>query len=234
MPWGEPYRPTEARSNCELDVAIRKQSQHRLRRGSPRSIASLRGAISQFAFHGAHLALDDGLELDVDDLVVALFAVLGDAGSFEDLRRGRLTEVPEAGGLDLLALLPTLASSTPSSRRSAAETPATDPGPEDDGEGEDRAAAEEVARRAKARAAADQAAAELAAARRRAGEAQGDFRDAEAEARAAEARLREAEDAARKAGVRRDAARAELDAADAAVTVAEEARRLLQAEADGR
>jgi hypothetical protein len=192
------------------------------------SIAGLRAAIRQFAINAAQVAGDAGLDVEVDDLAAALSAVLGNAESFAELRRGQLTDVPDAGGLDLLALLPTLSSEKPLPRARSRDAGATASNREGGRRAPSRAAKEEETRRARQRAAAEEAASKLAAAKKRAEEARKALRDTEAKVEAAEARVREAEDMARHAVALRAAAQKELDLATAAVESADEALRRLE------
>ena len=183
------------------------------------AVAGLRDAIRAFATEAGRLAGEAGQDLEIDALVAALSAVLGKTESFEELRSGRLTDVPEAGGLDLLASLPSLAGSESPAQRRPSDDRATD----DSADKKDAKAEKAAARKAE-----EEAAAALSSARERANQAKQALKEAEAGVRTAEARLREAEEAARKALSLRDEAREEADAADAAVQVAEAALRRLK------
>jgi hypothetical protein len=188
------------------------------------SIGGIRTAVREYAALSSQAAGNAGLGVDAGDLAVALSAVLGKTESFEELRRGRLTEVPEAGGLDLLSSLPALANeeSPPplagSPGKHAVQAASARAGK---GKGEARGVAE--------REHAAKAASALNDAQARATDAREALREAEARLGAAEARVREAEKEAREARTRRDRAREEANAAAAAVEAAraavEDARR---------
>lgn len=175
------------------------------------SISGLRTTAREFAVEAARVAANAGHDVDAGVLVAALFAVLGQSESFDNLRRGRLADVPGAGGLDLLGSLPVLPGDDapfppPGPRRDAPPAAGSRPG---------------EARRVEARARAEEAAATLASAKGRASDAADVLRDAEASLGAAEQRVREAEEEAGKARGRRDRARQDAEAATAAVEKAQ-------------
>jgi hypothetical protein len=176
------------------------------------SIGGIRAAVREFAALSSQAAGAAGQDVDPGDLAVALSAVLGTTESFEELRRGRLTEVPEAGGLDLLSSLPALA--TGQSPRPAPESlgtkEATDPARPEQAEAQDTVERERAAK----------AASDLKAAQARAAHARETLREAEDRLGAAEARVRDAEEEAHKARTQRDRARKEADAAGTAVEAA--------------
>jgi hypothetical protein len=188
------------------------------------SIASMRTAVRELATEAARLAGSVGEDVEKGLLVAALSAVVGTSESFDQLRRGRLTDIPEAGGLDLLGSLPTLPT------EDAAPRPAKPPRVLMPGSAAARSQQKDT--RAAGREAAEKAASELASALERAGEAKEALRKAEARATAAGARAREAEEDAREARSRRD--QAQQDAAEAAAAVeaaqaaAEDAKRRLK------
>jgi hypothetical protein len=176
------------------------------------AIARLRAAVRQYAARAAQASERLGHSLEAAALVNGLWAVLGRTESFEQLRRGHLADIPEAGGLDLLTSLPVApekeARTAPEAREEPPRTPSPPP---------------RVDRDAEAREAARQTAAALAVARERAAVAREVLHNAESRLHAAEARLRLAEEEARAARDDRDRAREEADAAAAHVLVAEAA-----------
>ncbi|OAI38635.1 hypothetical protein AYO38_09210 [bacterium SCGC AG-212-C10] len=194
------------------------------------AIARLRAVVRQLAIESAQLASEAGTEVEVDVLVGALSAVLGHAESFEELRHARLTDVPEAGGLDLLALLPILKREKPAAIPLVRTAPAKQPDEskarmaraEDERQAVARAAArEEDERQALARAAAKEAASRLESARRRAEEARKALDKAEDNVKEADARVRQAEEDSLQAIALRDAAREQSAIAQSAVGSAE-------------
>jgi hypothetical protein len=180
------------------------------------SIAGMRAAARDFANAAARAASRSGQQVDAGGLANALFAVLGKTESFDQLRRGLLTDVPEAGGLDLLTALPKLPDAghrpLPSGAPKAKAPPPAAAQPS-------KRAANEVA----ARQAMDKAAEVLAAARVRSETARELLRSAEATVKAAEARLRESEELVRRSRGERDRAQKALEVATADVKRAESA-----------
>ena len=161
------------------------------------AIAGLRTAVRDLAADAAAAAEDGGHGVEANVLSNALFAVLGDTEGFARLRRGRLTDVPEAGGLDLLTTLLTPVFVA------AARAPAPSPPPPPKPAVDDSAARAEVRRTA----------AELAGARERFAAGQAALRAVEGRLEAAEARLREAEAEVRALRAQREGARQEAEAA---------------------
>lgn len=70
------------------------------------AIAGLRSAVRELANRASRAAQQAGQRVDDTALANAVMAVLGTADAFDALHRGRLVDVPEAGGLDFLASLP--------------------------------------------------------------------------------------------------------------------------------
>jgi hypothetical protein len=64
----------------------------------------VRQAVRAVAEAGAREAIRGGHPIESTALVAALRAVMGDANAFADLRAGRLVDIPEGGGLDLLGV----------------------------------------------------------------------------------------------------------------------------------
>jgi len=85
-------------------------------------------AVRGVAAAAAHVAVRAGHPVDPNALAAAVHAIIGDASAFAEFRAGRLTEVPQGGGLDLLiALTASPVSPKPSSPPSAAKIGATAP-----------------------------------------------------------------------------------------------------------
>jgi hypothetical protein len=191
------------------------------------AIGGLRAAVREMASCAAAEAERAGQRMEAVALGNALFAVLGDAESFDLLRRGRLADVPEAGGLYLLTTLLAPVDrgprATPTAVASAPAKAAT-PAPADSQD-------ERAALQAAARKAVQEAASLLATARERSSAAGKDLTAADSKLQAAEAQLRKAEEEARTARAQRDRARQDAEAAaahllDAESAAAEAARRL--------
>lgn len=173
------------------------------------AMAALRGAVREFAGRAAEAAARSGHRVEPGALSNAVLAVLGTPESFAQLRGGRLAEVPEAGGLDFLASLP---------------TPAESPTPR--AESESAAASRRSSERAEpdeaARAAARQAVRALGEARERLESAQQALRAAQSRLHAADEGLRHAEEEARAAREACDRARREADDASSRLVEAED------------
>ncbi|MES2178299.1 MAG: hypothetical protein V4550_10580 [Gemmatimonadota bacterium] len=67
------------------------------------ALDTMKAAVRGVAAVGARVALRAGQPIEPNVVVTALYAIIGDASAFADLRAGLLVEVPEAGGLDMLA-----------------------------------------------------------------------------------------------------------------------------------
>lgn len=170
------------------------------------AMATLREAVRGYATQAAEEARSAGFSLESGDLSNAVLAVLGNPDSWDELRRGQLVDVPEAGGLDFLAALPARPRLEVSSYRSAPAAPAVDPA--------EAAAAREQARLSteaveRARAAAEAATGALA--------------DAETEIASAQEKLRSAESELKEALQRREFARRAKESAAAELRTAEAA-----------
>lgn len=155
----------------------------------------LRRAVREVAAAAGQAAAVAGHAVDQTGLVPAMSAVIGDTTALDELRAGRLTSVPQAGGLERLT----------GSRQVATRRPTAKRTPEP--------AADESGATTTARDALRQAEAAMAPARRRAKAAQQVLRKAETRAEAAEKQLREAERKAEAARIALDVANRE--AADA-------------------
>jgi hypothetical protein len=151
------------------------------------AMGELRAAVRGFADDAARAAEERGQSVDQPTLVNAVLALIGDAASYEALRKGRLVDVPEAGGLDFLTSLP-----SPRPEASSAHT------------------AESVVELRKdaavSREALRQAETTWAAARERSAAAERAWRDAQANLERAEQQLRDAEDLVRSKRLERDRA----------------------------
>ena len=187
------------------------------------ALETVRAAVRAVAAAGARVAIRAGQPIDANALVPAVHAVMGDASAFDDLRAGRLVEVPEGGGLDLLTAIATIAPSSPQSPstpiapRSPEPTRAAPVAQPTKKEVEQREAERAIAARADLR----RAETALAAAREQSEHAEQSMRSAQAQLDASERALlqAEAEAQARRADLER--ARRDAEAAAARVRDAE-------------
>ena len=67
------------------------------------ALETVKAALRDVAAVGARVAVRAGQPIEPNALIAAMHAVIGDASAFADLRAGKLVEIPEAGGLDMLA-----------------------------------------------------------------------------------------------------------------------------------
>lgn len=148
------------------------------------AMATLRNAVRDYATAAAAGSRSAGISLDVGELSNGILAVLGNPGSYDELRSGRMSEVPDAGGLDFLTSLPARPHLEVSGPGQAAPH-AVDPAEAAAAREEARLAAETLE---SARAAADAAAAALADADTEVASAQENVRNAESELKAAQQR----------------------------------------------
>jgi hypothetical protein len=170
------------------------------------AMAAQREAVRSFADAGAAAAEGMGQKIETRALANATLAVIGVPASFDLLRRGKLTDVPDAGGLDFLAGLPAPTVAAPVAEAAA---PAVS----------ERAERENAAARASARRAQEA----FVAARARAAAAAEALHEAESELAAAEQRVRQANSDLAAALERRDAARHDAEKAAAELRNAETA-----------
>jgi len=77
------------------------------------ALETVKAAIRAVAAVGARIAVRAGHPIEPNEIVSAVHTVIGDSSAFAEFRAGRLVELPEAGGLNLLTALPTRAPSTP-------------------------------------------------------------------------------------------------------------------------
>jgi pyruvate/2-oxoglutarate dehydrogenase complex dihydrolipoamide acyltransferase (E2) component len=178
-----------------------------------KAMIDLRAAVRDFAGQAARAAEQAGHRAEPSVLANAVLAVLGRPDSFTDLRRGCLTDVPEAGGLDFLTSLPLATEQAPRPAQAKPREIATAPSPS-----RERAALEAAAREA-----ARQATIALDAARERSENAQRALRETESKLHEAEERLRRVEQEALTLRNERDRARQEADAAATRLHEAERA-----------
>jgi len=76
------------------------------------ALEMVKEAVRAVAAVGARAAVRAGHPIEPNAIATAIHAVIGDASAFAEFRAGRLVDVPEGGGLDLLiALRPSPASS---------------------------------------------------------------------------------------------------------------------------
>jgi len=186
---------------------------------------NVRTAIRDVAAAGARVAIRAGQPIDTSTLVTAVHAVIGETSAFSDLRAGRLVDVPDGGGLDILSAITISVPSPPSAAPSPEPATALIPAPPN---AEQRAqeavrAAQEAERAIAARAELRRAEASLADARERSERLEQSARDAQAKLDVAEQALAQAhaEAQARRADVER--ARKDTEAAVGHVRVAERA-----------
>jgi hypothetical protein len=196
------------------------------------AMENVRAAIRDVAAAGARVAIRAGQPIDASALVTAVHAVIGETSAFNDLRAGRLVEVPAGGGLDILSAItitvPSPPSVAPSSQPIAAPMPAP---PNAAPSAESLRQAEQKAERAIAAARADlqRAEASLAAAREQSERAAQSVRETQAKLDAAEQALLHAQ---REAQERRtDVERARRDAETAATQVRDAERAVAAARA---
>jgi hypothetical protein len=90
------------------------------------ALERVRAAIRDVATVGTRASMRAGSPIDATTLVQAVSALTGDAAAFNNLRAGRLADIPEAGGLDFLA------GTTDAVAKSAAIEPAASPPTKDD------------------------------------------------------------------------------------------------------
>jgi hypothetical protein len=190
------------------------------------ALDNVRTAIRDVAAAGARVAIGAGQPIDASTLVAAVHAVIGETSAFSDLRAGRLVDVPDGGGLDILSAItinipspPPVAASPQPTLAHAAAPPNAEERPQQS------AQAAQEAERAIAAARADlrRAEASLADAREQSDRAERSARETQAKLDAAEQALlhAQAEAQARRADVER--ARRDAEAAAAHVRNAEQA-----------
>lgn len=195
-----------------LDAAVAATLEAQAAGGDVRgAIAGLRSAVREFAGSAARAAQEAGHRLEESLLTNAVLAVLGRSDAFDALRRGRLADVPEAGGLDFLANLP-VPEVVPRPVRPEPQKRPAGPSP-----------AQQAGIEAAAREAVHQARVALADAAERSKEAGRALREAESRLEGAEKQLRQVEAEVRVLRGERERARKEADTAAAHFHAAEQA-----------
>ena len=96
------------------------------------ALETVKEAVRGVAAVGARVAVRAGHPVEPNAIATAVHAIIGDASAFAEFRAGRLVEVPEGGGLDLLIALspnPSSAGTPPSPKLPdrATEPPKEDP-----------------------------------------------------------------------------------------------------------
>jgi hypothetical protein len=187
------------------------------------AVETVKAAVRDVAAAGARVAIRAGHPIEANTIATAVHAVIGDASAFAELRAGRLVDVPEGGGLDMLTTIHVIAPAT---------TPASSPPP-----GREPVTVAPRAERTKqdaelaraARAELHDAETSLADMRERSEHAEQSVHDAQKQLDAAERELlnAQAEVQARRA----DVERARLDAAVAALAIGDAERAVTAARA---
>ncbi len=193
------------------------------------ALDNVRTTIRDVAAAGARVAIRAGQPIDASTLVTAVHAVIGETSAFSDLRAGRLVDVPDGGGLDILTAITISAPSPPSVAPSSQSTPAPvhEPPNAQPSARQATRAKEEAERAVAARADLHRAEAWLAESRHQSDRAEQSVRETQAKLDAAEQALlhAQAEAQARRADVERarrdaDATAAQLRDAERAVAAA--------------
>lgn len=196
----------EPESLATLDAAVADIVAAHAGDGDVRAaMAALREAVREYATLAAAESRSAGFSLDVGGLSNAILAVLGNPTSYEEFRSGRMTEVPDAGGLDFLSNMPAR------------------PKLEVSGSGTSSPLQVDPAEAAEAREQARLAAEALATARAAAAAATAVLAESDAEVSTAEERLRHADFELKAAQQRREFARRTKEAASAELKRAEAA-----------
>lgn len=101
----------------QVAAAVNEVVEAQAGRGEMRAATtSLRDAVQSAASRAAAIAAEAGVSVDRASLVPMVLAVIADQDAFAALRRGHLTEIPSAGGLDVLTNPPELLSAPQRSR----------------------------------------------------------------------------------------------------------------------
>jgi hypothetical protein len=96
------------------------------------ALEMVKDAVRAVAALGARVAVGAGNPIEPNTIATAVYAIIGDASAFAEWRAGRLVDMPEGGGLDLLTALsprPSIAETKPSPKPAprAIEPPKEDP-----------------------------------------------------------------------------------------------------------
>ena len=78
------------------------------------TLDSVKAAVRAVAAAGARVAIRAGQPIEPNAIATAVQALIGDANAFGEWRAGRLVEVPEGGGLDMLTTIKVTAPATTS------------------------------------------------------------------------------------------------------------------------
>ena len=187
------------------------------------ALESVKAAVRDVAAAAARVAIRAGHPIEANAIATAVHAVIGDASAFAELRAGRLVDVPEAGGLDMLTAIQVIA---PAATPSSSPPPSREPvnvAPSEESAKQDA----ELARAARAEL--HRAETSLADLRERSEQAEQSVRDAQKQLDAAERELLNAQ-----AGVqarRADVERARQNAAVAASAMRDAERAVTAAHA---
>jgi hypothetical protein len=87
------------------------------------ALETVKAAVGAVAAAGARVAIRAGQPIEANTIATAVHAVIGDASALEALRAGRLVDVPEGGGLEML----TIGLSAPTTPRPLVRPPASEP-----------------------------------------------------------------------------------------------------------
>lgn len=189
------------------------------------AMENVRAAIRDVAAAGARIAIRAGQPIDASALVTAVHAVIGETSAFNDLRAGRLVDVPDGGGLDILSAI-TISVPSPAAVAASpqpAAAPAVAP-PNAEPSAQDMArAADEAARAMAARADLQRAEASLADVRAQLERSKQSARDAHAKLDAADRALLDAQAEAQARRVAVERATRDAEAAAQHVREAEQA-----------
>jgi hypothetical protein len=88
------------------------------------ALERVKEAVRAVAAAGARVAVRGGHPIEPNALAASVHAIIGDASAFAEFRAGRLVEVPEGGGLNLLFALTASPSSTKAASSPSAAPPA--------------------------------------------------------------------------------------------------------------
>jgi hypothetical protein len=84
----------------------------------------VRAAVRAVSAAGARVAIRAGQPIEANAIAAAVNAVIGDGSAFAEWRAGRLVDVPEAGGLDMLSAIQV---SAPAAKTSSSPQPSREP-----------------------------------------------------------------------------------------------------------
>jgi hypothetical protein len=91
------------------------------------ALETVKRAVRSVAAAGARVAVRAGYPIDPNALATAVHAIIGDANAFAEFRAGRLVDVPQGGGLDMLSALTASPASTKATSSPSAAPPAIEP-----------------------------------------------------------------------------------------------------------